>query len=179
MKKFAGSKNHKFNRTRLIGLTAILLAAVVFISALPNLRAQTASSRSFFGLADLFSWQKAAITPPTSGANDDIIAAPLDTKTVCSAGADFATLTLAVADANTAVPAGGRTYNVCAGFTETAPAGGYSITATGASAANPVVFVKSGAGANPTITASAALTAGALNDAIFKIIGADNIRPYA
>jgi hypothetical protein len=101
---------------------------------------------------------------------------PFDVRTVCNSGSpDFASVALAVADANAAVPAGGRTYNVCAGLVETAPAGGYVITAAGASAANPVVFMKSGAGANPTITASAALTAGALNDGIFKIVGADYI----
>jgi len=99
-----------------------------------------------------------------------------DTRTVCDSGSpDFATVALAVADANAAVPSGGRTYLVCAGLVETAPAGGYVITATGASAANPVTFVKDGVGANPTITAPNPQTSGNLNDAIFKIIGADYI----
>lgn len=51
---------------------------------------------------------------------------------------------------------------------ETAPAGGYSITAQG-SAANTIVID----GAGFTITANGALTAGALNDAIIKLVGAD------
>lgn len=94
-------------------------------------------------------------------------------KTVCNTGTpDFATLAAAVTDANTNFPAGNVTYDVCAGFTETAPAGGYIINSTG-SVGNEIIFEKSGAGANPTITASAALTPGALNDGIFKIIGGD------
>ncbi|MFZ7107506.1 MAG: beta strand repeat-containing protein, partial [Bacteroidota bacterium] len=51
---------------------------------------------------------------------------------------------------------------------ETAPAGGYSITAQG-SAANTITID----GATFTITANGTLTAGALNDAIFKLVGAD------
>jgi hypothetical protein len=50
---------------------------------------------------------------------------------------------------------------------ETAPVGGYSITATGTSA-NPIIIQ----GGNNVITAPAQ-TAAALNDAIFKIIGGD------
>lgn len=108
--------------------------------------------------------------------SNNFVAIPQDTKTVCDSGTpDFATVALAVADANAAVPAGGRTYLVCAGLVETAPAGGYAITATGASVANPVVFMKDGVGANPTITAPTPQTSGSLNDAIFKIIGADYI----
>lgn len=57
---------------------------------------------------------------------------------------------------------------------ETAPAGGYEITATG-TAANPITFKKLGSGVNPTFTASSSLVAGSLNDAIFKIIGGDYI----
>ncbi|HEX2615953.1 MAG TPA: hypothetical protein VHL57_00345, partial [Flavobacteriales bacterium] len=51
---------------------------------------------------------------------------------------------------------------------QTAPAGGYSITATG-SAVNTIIIQ----GSNNTITASAALTGGSFNDGIFKIVGGD------
>lgn len=56
---------------------------------------------------------------------------------------------------------------------QTAPNGGYTITAllTGASSTNMVTFE----GNANTITASAALTAGVLHDAIFEIIGSDFI----
>ena len=55
---------------------------------------------------------------------------------------------------------------------ETAPAGGYAISFTAATTlANNVVIDGNGS----TITASAALTAGNLNDAIFKIIGSDYV----
>ena len=100
-------------------------------------------------------------------------AAQAVTKTVCNTGTpDFATLAAAVTDANTNFPTGGVTYDVCAGFTETAPAGGYVINSSG-SAGNEIIFQKSGAGTNPTITASAALTVGSLTDGLFKLIGAD------
>lgn len=66
------------------------------------------------------------------------------------------------------------TVNIAAGYAEPAPAGGFQITKTGTSA-NTITFKKDGVGANPTFTASNALTAGSLNDAIFKIIGADYI----
>lgn len=53
---------------------------------------------------------------------------------------------------------------------ETAPAGGYSITAQG-DVINTIIIE----GAASTITANAALTAGTLNDAIFKLVGADYV----
>ena len=75
------------------------------------------------------------------------------------------------------VGAGGVTLNLLAGNAQTAPAGGYVIGNTGSlvltttSATNQVIIQGNG----NTITASNALTVGALNDAIFKIIGADYI----
>jgi hypothetical protein len=89
---------------------------------------------------------------------------------------DYATLAAAITDLNAqGVGAGGVTLNLEAGYPETAPAGGYviggagSLVLTTASAANPVTIQGNG----NTITASGALTVGALNDAIFKLIGAD------
>ncbi len=63
---------------------------------------------------------------------------------------------------------------VNSGHTETAPVGGYSITATG-SITNPIKFTKVGTGTNPTFTANSGLVSGTLTDAIFKIIGGDYI----
>lgn len=61
----------------------------------------------------------------------------------------------------------------CPAGSETNPAGGYSITATG-TLTNTIII--QGAGATSVITApSPAGTAGNLNDAIFKIIGGDYI----
>lgn len=94
------------------------------------------------------------------------------TKTVPG---DYATLAAAITDLNTqGVGTGGVTISVAAGYTETAPAGGISITATG-SLPNPITIIKSGAGANPTITAFSGQTAGNLNDAVIKLIGADYV----
>ena len=84
---------------------------------------------------------------------------------------DYADLAAAITDLNTqGVGAGGVTLNLIAGNPQTAPVGGYSITASGALADQIIIT-----GNGNTITASAALTAGALNDAIFKIIGGDYI----
>ncbi|MBP6025642.1 hypothetical protein [Ferruginibacter sp.] len=81
---------------------------------------------------------------------------------------DYATITAAITDLNAVgVGAGGVTFNIAAGFTET---GNNTITVTG-TAANPIIFQKSGAGANPTITAGV----GTGWDAIFKLVGTDYI----
>lgn len=84
----------------------------------------------------------------------------------------YPTLAAAITDLNTqGVGAGGVIFNLLAGNPQTAPNGGYIITTTTGTAANPIVF----AGNGNTITASAALTAGILHDAIFEIRGADYI----
>ncbi len=84
---------------------------------------------------------------------------------------DYATLALAITDLNTVgVGPGGVTLNLVAGNPETAPLGGYSITATGVSA-NQIALVGNG----NTITAAPTQSAGAINDAVFKIIGGDYI----
>ena len=85
---------------------------------------------------------------------------------------DYADLAAAISDLNTqGVGAGGVTLNLLAGNPQSAPAGGYTITTITGTAANPIIIEGNG----NTITASGALTAGALNDAIVKIIGADYV----
>jgi hypothetical protein len=61
----------------------------------------------------------------------------------------------------------------CAAGSETAPSGGYSITATG-TITNTIKIVGAGA-ASSIITANTTQTAGSLTDAIIKIIGGDYI----
>lgn len=98
------------------------------------------------------------------------------TKTI---GVDYTTIALAIADLNAVgVGAGGVTFNVPAGYTETIAAP-LSITATG-TAANQIIFQKSGAGANPLITRTDAGTnttssIGGLGDAIIRLDGTDFI----
>lgn len=85
----------------------------------------------------------------------------------------YLTLAAAVSAINGGtIHTGTITCSVPAGFTETAPSGGYQLTASGSSG-SPITYIKSGAGANPAITASASLTTGQLYDGIFKLIGAD------
>ncbi|MCA6364975.1 MAG: T9SS type A sorting domain-containing protein [Bacteroidetes bacterium] len=84
---------------------------------------------------------------------------------------DYATLAAAITDLNTqGVGAGGVTLNLIAGNPETAPAGGYQITASG-SLANPIIIQ----GNANVITAFTPQATGSLTDAIFKIIGGDFI----
>lgn len=92
------------------------------------------------------------------------------TKTIKSSGGDYANFTDAINALNgLGVGAGGVTFNVDAGFvtTEDCPI----ITATGTSG-NPIIFQKSGAGANPIIKPTG--TAGT-TDAGIAINGGDYI----
>lgn len=84
---------------------------------------------------------------------------------------DYATLAAAITDLNTqGVGAGGVMINLLAANPQTAPLGGYGITASGTST-NTITITGNG----NTITAGTPQTAGNLNDAIFKIIGGDYI----
>ncbi|WP_169312056.1 T9SS type A sorting domain-containing protein [Fluviicola taffensis] len=94
------------------------------------------------------------------------------TKTIPT---DYATIADFVTAINTSgIGAGGVTLDIPSGYTETAPAGGFTITATG-TVANPIVIHGVGGAPKPIITASAGLTAGALNDGIIKLIGSDYV----
>jgi|GEM_PF-1106773 len=89
----------------------------------------------------------------------------------------YASLSLAIADLNAqGVGPGGVTFDIAAGYTETAPAGGWVVTATG-TAANPIIFQKSGVGANPLFTAPTGGTALPNTvtgvDCIMKLLGSD------
>jgi hypothetical protein len=83
----------------------------------------------------------------------------------------YATLAAAITDLNAqGVGAGGVTFNVAAGYTETAA--NLLITASG-TAANPIVFQKSGSGANPLITAG--VGASTTLDFVIGLSGADYV----
>ncbi|MBH8558649.1 Ig-like domain-containing protein [Hymenobacter negativus] len=87
---------------------------------------------------------------------------------------DYATVAAAISALNAGgVGAGGVTFNIAAGYTETfaSPTAG-AITATG-TAANPIAFLKSGSGANPLITAGVGTTTNL--DAIISLSGSDYV----
>ncbi len=89
---------------------------------------------------------------------------------------NYATITAAVNALNAqGVGAGGVTFNVAAGYTETLTAR-INLTATG-TASNPIVFQKSGSGANPKITAFAGIASGssATPDGIWSLKGSDYV----
>jgi hypothetical protein len=83
----------------------------------------------------------------------------------------YATLAAAITDLNAqGVGTGGVTFNIAAGYTETAA--NLLITASG-TAANPIVFQKSGSGANPLITAG--VGASTSLDFVIGLSGADYV----
>lgn len=82
----------------------------------------------------------------------------------------YTSLDAAITALNTATITSPVVITLTAANPQTAPAGGYEIKAEGSST-NTIRIV----GHGNTITASNALTAGALNDGIFKIIGGDYI----
>ncbi|NOU47339.1 MAG: T9SS type A sorting domain-containing protein [Bacteroidales bacterium] len=90
---------------------------------------------------------------------------------------DYATISAAITALNGAgVGAGGVTFNIAGDYTETIAAP-LSITATG-TASNPVIFQKSGAGANPLITAYTTGTGTpgtAVQDGLWNLVGSDYI----
>src|SRR5688572_14337515 len=91
----------------------------------------------------------------------------------------FPTIAAAINTLNIVGVAGAVTINVAAGYTETAPAGGYKLfNPPGGSASNYVIFQKSGTGANPLITAYSGGTAtpsSNIQDGVWWFIGADYI----
>jgi len=89
---------------------------------------------------------------------------------------DYTTIEAAIAALNAnGVGAGGVTFNVAAGHAETfAALTAGVISTTSGSFSNPIVFQKSGNGANPVITA-AAISAATATDGIIKFAGCDYI----
>lgn len=90
---------------------------------------------------------------------------------------DYATITIAVANLNTAgVGIGGVTFNVAAGYVENITST-ITVTATGTSGSQ-IIFQKNGAGANPLVIAYSGGTgtpATALQDGIWALVGSDYV----
>ncbi len=80
-------------------------------------------------------------------------------------------------DLNNQGISGPVTVNIAAGYTETTPVGGFTLTTSGTSA-NPIIFQKSGVGSNPLITAfigGTNLPSTPTQDGIWRFIGCDYI----
>ncbi|MDX2174682.1 MAG: T9SS type A sorting domain-containing protein [Bacteroidota bacterium] len=89
----------------------------------------------------------------------------------------YTSVAAAINDLNTLGVSGAVTINIAAGYAETAPVGGYTLTATGA-LANPIIFQKSGVGANPLISAYSGGTgtpSTAVQDGVWRLVGSDYI----
>lgn len=93
-------------------------------------------------------------------------------------GMNFTTINAAVTYININGICGPVIFNVTAGHTETAPAGGIILTCTG-TAVNTITFQRSGLGANPVINAQTGtvnMTVGSTAvDGIFSLVGADYV----
>lgn len=90
---------------------------------------------------------------------------------------DYPSLSALISDLNQHGVSGPLTVQLPAQYTETVPPGGLMLTATG-SAAAPIVFRKSGQGANPLLIAygGGKGTPGAMNqDGIWRLIGSDYV----
>ncbi len=90
---------------------------------------------------------------------------------------NYSSLAAAINALNTQGVSGPVFINIAAGYTETAPVGGYALTATGTSV-NPITFRKVGIGANPLITAFAGglgTPSSAIQDGIWRLVGSDFI----
>jgi hypothetical protein len=89
----------------------------------------------------------------------------------------YASVSAAISALNSSgVGTGGVTFNIAASYTETITAT-LSVTATGTSA-NPIVFQKSGAGANPKISSYTGGTGtpnSAIQDGIWNFVGSDYV----
>ncbi|MDO8999366.1 MAG: T9SS type A sorting domain-containing protein [Bacteroidota bacterium] len=89
----------------------------------------------------------------------------------------YASIAAAINDLNIQGVNGAVTINISAGYTETAPVGGFTLTATG-SIANTITFKKNGVGANPLITAYVGGTGTpgtAFQDGVWRFVGSDYI----
>ncbi|MCX6305638.1 MAG: T9SS type A sorting domain-containing protein [Bacteroidetes bacterium] len=88
----------------------------------------------------------------------------------------YPSLSSAIADLNSqGVGAGGVTFNLAAGYTETLSSSTAGlITTTTATASKPIVFQRSGTGVNPVITA-ALLSGTSLSDGIIILQGTDYV----
>ena len=124
------------------------------------------------GAATFTSSPPAAATAPTTPNSYTMLSPLSGIKTIPG---DYATIAAAITALNSGcLGAGGVTFNVTAGYTETftSPTAGL-ITASYGSSGSPIIFQKSGAGANPLITAGIGTTT--TNDGIIVIAGTDYI----
>ena len=89
---------------------------------------------------------------------------------------DYPTIGAAISDINAQGVNGPLVINISAGHTETVTTGGYALTATGTNV-NTITFQKSGAGANPLLTANTgtATPGSASPDGVFRLIGSDYV----
>ena len=99
--------------------------------------------------------------------------AQVTTNSGSGLAATYTSLANAITALN-ALPAVTGSITITLNANETAPVGGYVITASGAPGvpSNTVIVIQGGI-SNPTITANAGLVVGTLSDAIFKLVGAD------
>jgi hypothetical protein len=90
---------------------------------------------------------------------------------------NFPSIAAAISALNTQGVSGPANILISTGYSELAPLGGFSLTATGTSV-NPITFQKSGTGNNPLLyayTGGTATPASTTQDGIWRFIGSDYI----
>lgn len=111
------------------------------------------------------------ITAITNKASAQALAGPY------TIGIDYPTINAAITALNTNSISASVVINVPAGYTETVPVGGFTLTCSGV-AGNTITFQKSGVGANPILTAYAGGTGtpgSAFQDGVWRLVGSDYI----
>ncbi|MEI6507263.1 MAG: GEVED domain-containing protein, partial [Bacteroidota bacterium] len=120
-------------------------------------------------------------SPDQNNINDTVQYTPAGaglsgTYTIGGVSPNYASFTAAINAMNTMGICGPVTFNVAAGYTETI-ATTLSLTATG-TISSPIIFQKSGSGANPKITSytgGAGTPGTAVQDGIFRLVGSDYV----
>jgi hypothetical protein len=92
-------------------------------------------------------------------------------------GVSYPDIATAITALNTNSISASTTIQIPSGYTETAPVGGYTLTCSGTAAA-PIVFMKTGSGVNPLISAYSGGTGTpgtTVQDGVWRFIGTDYI----
>lgn len=156
MKKFANSTNRKSVSIRFVVMTAIVMAAAVFINALPNLTAQAESSGSFFGLAELFSSPAKTVveqsfdepaSPIIVGTCESLAGGVVEVQGTAGTGTQptgYPTLTAAFAAINSGAHTGTVAIDVCGDTTEPATTMFLSGSGSGAASYTTILIAPAG-----------------------------------
>ncbi|MFZ4401773.1 MAG: T9SS type A sorting domain-containing protein [Bacteroidales bacterium] len=144
-----------------------------YIVAQDSVSSPNLSAFPLTGASGFSSYPPFCSVPPTNP-NTFIIQFTLSGTYTVGSGGSYSTIEAAITSLNnTGIGVGGVTFNVLAGHTETFSTPTAGILNTTGSITKPIIFQKSGTGANPLITAATGTTIN--SDGVIKIAGGDYI----